>query len=121
MATSERQDYKATRLANMSTIKSGRSEFLHQLPDGRVVAWGWSFRSGRDPFRPAIGTSPVTVFAYVSGLNDRSDIVPTRIVGHARLVSEAARLGRAALRQHILPVVRDFAEKQGVSISPTKQ
>ena len=100
-----------------NTIKSGRSEFLHQLPDGRVLVWGWRFRAAKDPFKPAIGTTPVSVFAYVSRLDRRSDIVPEMIVGKARLVSEAATIGRDALRQRIMPVVRAFAQEQGVIIT----
>jgi hypothetical protein len=102
------------------TIKSDRGEFLHQLPDGRILAWGWRFRPAGDPFRPALHYTPVRVYACVWRWDQRSDIVPERIVGTARLVSEAARIGRDALRQHVLPAVRAFAEAQGVAITPPR-
>ena len=102
------------------TIKSGRSEFLHQLPDGRMLVWGWRFRPARDPFRPAVQSTPVSVYAYVSRMDQRSDIVPEMIIGTARLVSEAARIGRDALRRHVMPSVRAFAAAQGVEITPPR-
>ena len=96
----------------MTPIKIGRGEFAAQLDDGRVLSWGWSFRSGRDPFKPAIAATEVTVYARIDEPlvhgGDRKYLVPVTSVGQARLASEAGRIGREALRQRVMPVVRAF-------------
>lgn len=94
----------------MQVIKTARGQFATRLTDGAVLTWGWRFRSARDPFKKAIGTTPVTVFAEVSRMGQPVQaLVPETVVGHARLMTEAARIGRDALRERVMGPVRAFA------------
>jgi hypothetical protein len=95
------------------TTKYGRSHFVHELPDGGFVCWGWNFRPAKDPFKKALRSAPVSVYAYrqspIADGSAKTYILPETKVAEARLVREAASVGRAALRERVLPVVRALA------------
>jgi hypothetical protein len=100
-------------MSKIKPIKHGRSHYMHQLPNGSFLCWGWNFRTGLDCFKKAIRASSVGVYAYVEAPmaagSTRTHLVPETVVGRAYVVHEAAKIGRAALRERVMPVVRAFA------------
>lgn len=93
-------------------MKHGRSHYIHKLPNGSFLCWGWDFRRGMDSFKKAIRSSSVGVYAYVEAPmaqgSGKTYLVPATVVGQARLVTDAAKIGRTALREKVMPVVRAY-------------
>jgi len=95
--------------------KFGRSHYSVTMPDGNFICWGWDYRSGMDAFRKAIRSSGVAVYAYVeapmSRGSVRTHIIKETVVGQARLVADAAKIGRKAMREQVMPLVREAFAK----------
>ena len=97
-------------MTKLKPIKHGRSHYIQPLPDGSYLSWGWSYRGPMDAFRKAIRSSGVAVYAYVeaplSQGSVRTPIFKETVVGQARLVTDAAKIGRKAMREQVMPLVR---------------